>query len=219
MVRWRVGIGWWLAVLAGLPILTVGIALLLGDTFRTVEPITLIVGQIGLLAVNFALVNFWEETAWAGLFQTRLERRHNLFVAALINAVPFALVHWPLAFLGDVTIGSAAVALAAYLALGVIFRPMLAVFLRGTRDSVLLIAVLHSVFNRTNNDNGIAAALLEGDGRPVAVLIAAVVLTAAAVLAIRRRLSRDPRARSMSPRPATGARPAVDDRTQASGRT
>jgi hypothetical protein len=52
---------------------------------------------------------------------------------------------------------------------------------------VLLIAVLHSVFNRTNNDNGIAAALLEGDGRPVAVLIAAVVLTAAAVLAIRRR--------------------------------
>jgi len=30
MVRWRVGAGWWLAILFGLPRLTVGIALLLG---------------------------------------------------------------------------------------------------------------------------------------------------------------------------------------------
>src|SRR4030095_10135259 len=31
MVRWRVGAGWWLLVLTGLPVLTVGIAMLLGD--------------------------------------------------------------------------------------------------------------------------------------------------------------------------------------------
>src|SRR3712207_9221949 len=85
------------------------------------------------------------------LSKPRPNLRHNFFVAALITAVPFALVHWPLAFLGNVTVGSAAVALAAYLALGIIFRPMLAVFLRGTHDSVLLVALLHSVFNRTNN--------------------------------------------------------------------
>ena len=40
--------------------------------------------------------------------------------------------------------------------LGLIFRPVIGVFLRGTGGSVLLVALLHSVFNRTNNDNGVA---------------------------------------------------------------
>jgi membrane protease YdiL (CAAX protease family) len=194
MVRWRVGVSWWLAVLIGLPVLTVGIALLLGDTARSVDPVELVVSQLGLLAVNFALVNIWEETAWVGVFQSRLERRHNVFVAALLTAVPFGFAHWPLAFLGEVTVGSATVALVAYLALGVIFRPMLGVFLRGTRDSVLLVALLHSVFNRTNNDNGIAAGLLDGGGQRLAVLIAAIALTGATALVIRRRLGRAERA-------------------------
>ncbi len=194
MVRWRVGVGWWIAVLIGLPALTVGIALLLGDTARSVDPVDLVVSQLGLLAVNFALVNIWEETAWAGVLQSRLERRHNVFVAALLTAVPFGFAHWPLAFLGDVTIGSATVALAAYLTLGVIFRPMLAVFLRGTRDSVLLVALLHSVFNRTNNDNGIAAGLLDGEGQRLAVLVAVIALTGATALLVRRRLGRAERA-------------------------
>ena len=194
MVRWRVGVGWWLVVLLGLPVLTVGIAALLGDTTRTVDPVELIVSQLGLLAVNFALVNIWEEAAWAGLLQSRLERRHNILVAALLTAVPFGFAHWPLAFFGDVTVGSATVALAAYLALGVIFRPMLGVFLRGTRDSVLLVALLHSVFNRTNNDNGIAAGLLDGDGRRLAMLIAVIALTSATAVLMRRRLGRAERA-------------------------
>ena len=90
------------------------------------------------------MVNLWEESAWAGFLQSRLGQRHNLFVAALITAVPFAFAHWPLAFLGEVTVASVAVGLAAYLALGVIFRPMIGVFLQGTRGSVLAVAVLHS---------------------------------------------------------------------------
>jgi uncharacterized protein len=121
------------------------------------------------------------------VFQSRLERRHNIFVAALLTAVPFGFAHWPLAFFGDVTSGSAAVALAAYVTLGVIFRPMLGVFLRGTRGSVLLVALLHSVFNRTDNDNGIAAGLLDGDGRRLATLIAVIALTGATAVLIRRR--------------------------------
>jgi membrane protease YdiL (CAAX protease family) len=196
MVRWRVGAGWWLIVLVGLPALTVGIGLLLGDLPRTVDPVDLIVGQLGLLVVNVALVNLWEETAWAGLLQSRLAQRHSILVAALLVAVPFAFAHWPLAFLGDVTVPSVAIGLLGYLALGVVFRPMIGVFFRGTGGSVLLVALLHSVFNRTNNDNGIAAALLVGDGQQLAVLVAVLVLTGATALAIRRRLGR---AQSASP--------------------
>ena len=191
MARWRVGWGWWLAVLAGLPVLGVAASLLLGDSLVRVAPLTFLAGQVALLGVNLFLVNLWEETAWSGFVQTRLERRHSLPVAALLTAVPFALVHWPLSLLGDPTVASVAVSLLAFLVLGAVFRPMLAVFLRGGRNSVLLVAVLHSVFNRTNNDDGVLAGLTANGGADGwAILVAAVALTAAAALVLRRRLGR-----------------------------
>jgi membrane protease YdiL (CAAX protease family) len=189
LLRWRVGAGWWLLALAGLPALALGIGLLVGDTLVPVEPVPFLVGQAGLLMVNFALVNLWEETAWSGVVQTRLERRHGILLAALITAIPFALVHTPLAFLNaEVTIGSVLTALVMYLMLGVLFRPTLAVVMRGAADSVLVVAVLHSVFNRTNNSNGIAASLLSGDAGQLPILLATVPLTLIAAVAARRRL-------------------------------
>jgi uncharacterized protein len=50
------------------------------------------------------LVNLWEETAWAGVVQTRVERRHNIFAAAALTAVPFGFIHLPLAFLNEITL-------------------------------------------------------------------------------------------------------------------
>lgn len=190
MFRWRIGAGWWLLVLTGLPVLTTGLALLLGDSLKAVHPTELFLRQLGLLAVNFLLVNLWEETAWAGFLQTRLEHRHNLIVAALITAVPFAFAHLPLALFSDVTAGSLAGSLLLYLILGVLVRPMLGVILRGTRDSLFAVALLHSVFNRTNNENGIAAELLDGRTRMLTMLIAVIVLTAATALATRHQHNR-----------------------------
>ena len=78
MLRWRIGFVWTVVVLAAIPTLTLAFALLLGDSLRTVDVVALSVGQtIGLL-VNLALINIWEETAWSGVVQTRLERRHGL---------------------------------------------------------------------------------------------------------------------------------------------
>jgi membrane protease YdiL (CAAX protease family) len=194
LLRWRVNAVWWLVVLVALPALTVGIALVLGDSPRDVDPVDALARQAGLLAVNLALVNLWEEAAWSGVLQTRLEHRHSLVVAALLVAVPFALIHWPLAFFGEITAAGAAVALIGYLVLCAIFRPMLAVVLRGTGGSVLLVAVLHSVFNRSNNENGIAAGLLDGENRQLAVLVAALLVTAAGAVAARRTVRKEPRA-------------------------
>jgi uncharacterized protein len=190
--HWRVSPWWWLTVLFGLPILTVGLALLLGDDLRPVDISSLVVSQLTLLLVNFIVTNLWEETAWTGVFQTRLEERHNWLVAAILTAIPFAAMHLPLQFFLDqpVTIGSLAAAFGLYLVLGLLVRPMFAVFRRGTGDSVLLVALLHSVFNRTNNQNGIAATLLEGNARQLAMLIAVVVLTLVTAVVIRSRLSR-----------------------------
>jgi membrane protease YdiL (CAAX protease family) len=191
LARWRIGLGWWVAVLTALPALTTGLAVLAGDSLEPVDVVPFFLAQFWLLATNLVLVNLWEELAWSGFLQTRLERRHNVFVAALITIVPFALVHEPLRlFVGDVTAISVAVGVALYLVLGVFFRPMLAVVLRGTRDSVLAVAVLHSVFNRTNNDNGIAAGLVDGEVRKLTMLVAVLVVTVVVSVVFRRRLTR-----------------------------
>jgi uncharacterized protein len=191
IVRWRFGIGWWLAVLAGLPVLTVIFTLILGGSLESIDPVPLFWNQLRLLLINFILVNLWEETAWAGVVQTLLEDRYNIFVAAALTAVPFGFIHLPLAFLSEVTLASVLISLAAYILLGLFLRPLVGVVLRGSRDSVLAAGLMHSVFNRTNNDNGIAAALLNGERYRVGILIAVVVLIAAlALIAGRRRLSK-----------------------------
>ena len=188
MTHWRIGIGWWLLVLTGLPVLTIASALLLGDTLQSIDLTELLLEQLKLLLINFVLVNFWEETAWAGVVQTHLERRHNIFVAGLLSAVPFGFAHWPLAFLGDFTVTSALTNLGLFILLGALVRPLLGLILRGSKDSLLAVALTHSVFNRTNNQDGISASILTGDGKQLGILIALLVLTTALALMLRGKL-------------------------------
>ena len=185
MLRWRVAFGWWLLVLAGLPVLTVGLSALLGDSLRPVDPVGFALGQVTFLVVNLLATNVWEEAAWAGFLQTRWERRHNLVVASLLTAVVFAFGHLPLALFDGAMASSLAVSFLLYLTLGVLVRPMFALVLRGTGGSLLLVAVLHSVFNRTNNDNGNAATLGPGEARVLAMLVAVVAVIAMAAVAVR----------------------------------
>ena len=113
-----------------------------------------------------------------------------------------------MAFLGDVTVTSALVSLGLFLVLGALVRPLFGLILRGSRDSVLAVALMHSIFNRTNNADGISARLLAGDAYQLGVVVALVVLTILLALVLRGRLS-----------PATrrqldgGATPAADGQT------
>ncbi len=190
MLRWRIGITWTLLVVAGLPTLTLAFAVCFGDSLRTVDVVPLVAGQIFGLLVNLVLINLWEESAWSGVVQTGLERRHGLAKAAMLTAVPFSLVHMPLHFIGSFTLGSLITALVTLLIVCALVRLMIGVYLRGTRDSILAVAVLHSVFNRSNNEEGVIAALVEGDGRKLAGLFAVVVLTGLLALVTRGRLGR-----------------------------
>ena len=193
MFRWRIGTTWTVLVLAALPSVTLALAILFGDTPRTVDIVPLVIGQVIGLLVNLVLINMWEETAWSGVVQTRLERRHGLVKAALLTAVPFALAHMPLHFIGNFSAGSLITALVTLLIVSTLVRLMIGVFLRGTRESILAVALLHTVFNRTNNDEGVVAALVEGDGRKLAALVAVVLLTAGVALVARQRMGRTQR--------------------------
>jgi len=193
MFRWEIGARWWLVVLTGLPTLTMTFALLMGDSFTPVEVAPFVAAQLAGLLVNLVLINMWEETAWSGVVQTRLERRHGIVAAALLTAVPFALAHMPLQFIGTFTTASLAASLVALLIICALVRIMIGVVLRGTRDSILAVAVLHTTFNRSNNDEGVVAALTQGDARGLAGLLAVVVLTVAIAMVSRRRSIRSAR--------------------------
>ena len=183
--RWRIGARWWLLVLAGLPTLTTTLAWGLGDSLRPVDMGPFVITQLFGLLVNLVLINVWAETAWSGVVQTRLEQRHGLVRAALLTAVPFALAHMPLHFIGDFSLGSLSTALVSLLIVCALVRLMIGVFLRATGHSILAVALLHTSFNRSNNDEGLVAGLMEGDGRKLAGLLAVLVLTVA--VATRRR--------------------------------
>ncbi len=190
MTRWRIGLVWWLVVVAALPATTIVLALLLGDTFRMPDA-GVLVSEVVSIAVAFLLVNLWEETAWSGFLQTRLERSHSFFVAAFLTAIPFGAIHLPLKIInGASSAGELAQAFVLYVVLGLIVRPLFGLILRGSGDSVLAVALMHTMFNRSNNVDGIAADLLVGSNRSLAALIATLILTLVIGISIRRKLTR-----------------------------
>ena len=95
--------------------------------------------------------SLWEETAWSGFVQRRLINRRGLLVGSLLTAIPFGLIHLPLAFEGDgwagTTWNEAFVNWAFLLGALPFLRYVAGVLLVDTRGSVLAVAVLHASFN------------------------------------------------------------------------
>ena len=110
------------------------------------------------------LINLWEEAAWAGFLQTRLERRANFFVAALLTGIPFAAIHMPLQVItGQVRSAvDFAVGFGLLMVLVIFVRSLFGMVLRGAANSLLLVGLTHAMFNRSNNSDGIVADLLPG---------------------------------------------------------
>jgi uncharacterized protein len=191
-LRWKVSIGWWLTAFLALPLVTVVIALLLGDS--AVVPSRSVLWQEVLgIAIAFLLINLWEEAAWAGFLQTRLEQRHNFFLAALLTGIPFAVIHMPLQVItGQVRSAvDFAVGFALLMVLVIFARSLYGMVLRGAANSLLLVGLSHTMFNRSNNTDGIAADILRGgDSRQLAALLATVVLVVVLGLVLRSKLTR-----------------------------
>src|SRR5437764_7300208 len=99
LTRIRVNIGWYALGLLVVPGLSLALAIV---TFGppSVSPAAWLTAiSIGLLlqtAVGFATTNLWEEVAWMGFVQVRLQTRYGVILAAVITAVLFMLQHVPL---------------------------------------------------------------------------------------------------------------------------
>ncbi len=189
VLRWRFGARWWAVILLALPVTTVVLALAAGGSLNTSDLVSVSVRGVVMALTAVLVIHLWEETVWTGFVQRRLERRHTLFTAALITAIPFAGIHLPLLLIGDVTWPSLLADVAGLAALSAAFRLLVGVFLRVT-DSVLAISVLHAVFNASNNEGGLVDGLLDGGNHNVIAVAAMVLVTAVVATAVRMRARR-----------------------------
>ena len=135
------------------------------------------------------MINLWEETVWAGFFQTRLEARFNFVVAAVLTTLPFAGVHVPLLLPDNqVSARSVLIGIAGLLILGVVVRPLMGVMMRAALDSVLAVGVLHQIFDASNNNGALVDSLLDGvDAGNMTQLAAAVLMVLIAAWLLWRR--------------------------------
>jgi membrane protease YdiL (CAAX protease family) len=179
-VRWRMGAARFAVVLLALPALTVGIAAVSGS-LRAPD------GGVGKEALTYlfltlifgaVLGNVWEETAWAGFAQRRLMDRHGPLVGSLLTAIPFALIHLPLAFADHGLHGTSgrdvAITWTVLILTAPFFRYLLGTVLIDTGGSVLAVAILHASFNASGQLTAV-----HGWWPGYAALLALVALTAA----------------------------------------
>src|SRR5918997_6135277 len=186
-VRGRFGAGWWAAVLLALPVLTLTVGLVAGAGVRTGDLLAMLGRGAFSVVTAVLLVHLWEETVWAGFFQGRLEQRHGLLPAAALTAVPFAAVHLPLAFIGELTAGRLALAIGALFVLAVLMRLLVGVTVRGAAGSLLAAGLVHASFNAANNEGNLVDDLLGGGQPSLYAVVAAALFTAGALVALRNR--------------------------------
>ena len=186
-VRWRFGAGWWATVLLALPVLTLAVGVAAGQGLQTGDLLPALASGAFSVVTAVLLVHLWEETVWAGFFQGRLEQRHGFLPAAALTAVPFAAVHLPLAFIGDLTAARVGLAVGALFVLGVVMRLLVGATVRGAAGSLLAAGLVHATFNAANNEGSLVDDLLGGGQPSLSAVVAAVLFTAVALVAVRDR--------------------------------
>ena len=156
--RWRVHPAWYAFALFAIPAFSLlwtaavfgGGALHALFTDRTV-----ILSYLSVLTI-LPIVNLWEETAWMGMIQGRLETYRGPLLAAVITAPLFGLLHAPL-YVGG-TIGDFLLGMTLLMLFAIPFRMLLGWVYNATGDSILLVAIVHATWNATNNTNLLVAA-------------------------------------------------------------
>ncbi len=148
-LAWRFGVGRWVVIVLGVPVLTLVVAAVSG-TLQGSDRSWLVAAGLYLfdiLIFGALVLNLWEETAWGGFMQSRLMARHGLVTASLLTALPFAAIHIPLYFGSGWTWSEAGGGLLLLFGLAPIYRYLLGMHLLDTGGSVLAIAVQHASWN------------------------------------------------------------------------
>lgn len=202
LVRWRVGIVWYLVAFFGLLV----IALVAVTVTYGTAPIGVLVRQPSLMlgflvqvVLVAALVNLWEETGWTGFMFTRLQPRYGALVAAVLVAPCFGGIHLPLLAVTDgLTTGRVKpqdVPLLVVMLLAVSSIPVrvIAAWLyNNSRGSVLIMGLLHASLGATAGTVVLPYLVPKGTDLTLPVYGSIAVAAALLVIVTRGRLSYTP---------------------------
>ena len=196
ILRWRVGVHWYLIALLGLLVVT----LLGAIPFLGAVPLEALAQNWTLLftvflpgvLVPFVLVNLWEETAWTGFMQHTLQRRRGPVLASIMVAPFFALIHMPgffvAGFISDektpLSQFPSVLVQVGILAVFAIFIRVLIMWLYNASGlSLLIVGLFHSAFNMTNGQK-ITPDLLHLPAGLASVIPSVVVMVLAVLLVV-----------------------------------
>jgi membrane protease YdiL (CAAX protease family) len=156
----RVSAAWYALAVVGVPLLAVAITVaVLGPPTAGAGDVAglLLPGLLLPLALTFLPNNWWEEVAWMGFVQARLQERRGPVVAAVLTGVMFALQHISLVVRGDLV--SAIVLMTLTLVLVIPFR-FLTAWVYNRTGSLFLVGLLHGMGNAVATGSGFHPGLL-----------------------------------------------------------
>jgi membrane protease YdiL (CAAX protease family) len=155
IVRWRVGLGWYLFALIGLPAVMVLATIVRPGALESFD----VSGQPFRAAylqtfISMAVIGgpLFEEPGWTGFAQLRLQRRYGSLIGGLILGSLWALWHLP-GFLipsqdlSDIPPRGTVLDFAVFAFALVGLRLIIIWVVNNTRDSVLMAIVVHASWN------------------------------------------------------------------------
>lgn len=169
LIKWKVGIGYYLLAFLAIPILTILISLAFGKIHLTQETwIKMFTSYIVTLASSALIINLWEETAWSGFVQSKIMQRKGILKGSLLVAPAFVGIHLPL-LLEQHTAKDLAISFIALAALAFFFRYLLGMIFADTDGSILIVGIIHASFNSSGS--------LGGQNTEIASIFATIFLT------------------------------------------
>jgi membrane protease YdiL (CAAX protease family) len=155
----RAPLAWYAFVLLVLPLVTIGIAVaFLGLPQSPSSWVSLMVGNLLLpLVLTWLPNNWWEEVAWAGFVQARLQDRRGPWLGAVITGVLFALQH--ISLVVDGSPGEAVFLMTLLIMLAVPFRFVTGWMVNRT-GSLFLVGLVHGLGDAVATGSGFQSGLL-----------------------------------------------------------
>jgi membrane protease YdiL (CAAX protease family) len=157
----RVSLGWYAFALLVVPLAAVGIVLALDGAPAEMSASAWGSVLLGNLLLPFLLTwlpnNWWEEVAWMGFVQARLQHRHGPWLAAVIVGPLFAVQHVALAADRSLAEGAFLITVLAVFAVG--FR-FLAGWVYNRTAGLFIVGLMHGAGNAVTGGSGFQDGLL-----------------------------------------------------------
>lgn len=144
LLRWRVGVVWYIVALLGYPAIWLASIALSGQMETELETVGPLLALLPVFSIS-VLAAIPEEVAWRGFALPRLQARYSALVSALIVGALWGLWHLPLLFNAGNTMST--YPLLPFL-LAVVARSVVYVWLyNNTGGSVLIVTIFHAASN------------------------------------------------------------------------